>query len=71
MEIEKSENGQPIYRYDNVEKAAFTPAHGDADSIEAISNHIEKYIGKIEMVFHENIYHENRLLLYLYLFHSH
>jgi hypothetical protein len=53
MEIEKSENGQPIYRYDHIEKAAFTPAHGDTDSIEAISNHIEKYIGKIEMVFHE------------------
>jgi hypothetical protein len=52
-EQEKSESGEPIYRYDNVKPKEFTPAAGDVESIEAISDHIEKNIGKIESVFHE------------------
>lgn len=52
---EFSESGDPIYRYDNVEPKSFTPAIGDVDNIEAISNHIEKNIGKIHCVFHEVI----------------
>lgn len=31
------------------------PATGDGENIDAISNHIEKYIGKIDCVFHEII----------------
>ncbi len=52
-ESEISESGNPIYRYDNVKPKEFTPAFGEFESIEAISNHIERNIGKIETVFHE------------------
>lgn len=52
--MEKSESGSPIYRYENVQPKEFEPATGDS-SIEDISNHIEKYVGKIETVFHEII----------------
>ncbi|PXY02230.1 hypothetical protein DF185_06175 [Marinifilum breve] len=52
--MEKSESGSPIYRYENVQPKEFEPATGDS-SIEEISNHIEKYVGKIETVFHEII----------------
>jgi hypothetical protein len=52
---EYSESGDPIYRYENVTPKDFTPAFGDGENIEVISNHIEKHIGKIEYVFHEII----------------
>ena len=50
--MEKSESGNPIYRYNEADKNEFEPAIGDS-SIEDISDHIEKHIGKVEMVFHE------------------
>ncbi|WP_318344371.1 suppressor of fused domain protein [Flagellimonas baculiformis] len=50
--MEKSESGAPIYRYNESEKNEFKIASEDS-SIEEISNHIEKYVGEIEMVFHE------------------
>lgn len=50
---EFSDSGAPIYRYDHVQPKEFTPAHGDGENIEAISEHIESHIGKIESVFHE------------------
>lgn len=50
--MEKSESGAPIYRYEEIENNEFKPAQGDS-SIEEISDHIEKHIGKIDMVFHE------------------
>lgn len=50
--MEKSESGSPIYRYEKVEQKEFEAASGDP-SIEEISAHIEKHIGKIDMVFHE------------------
>lgn len=50
---EHSESGTPIYRYENAKSREFTPGIGDAMNIEAISAHIEKHIGKIELVFHE------------------
>jgi hypothetical protein len=50
--MEKSESGAPIYRYNEADKRGFEGASGDS-SIEEISNHIEEYVGKIHMVFHE------------------
>lgn len=52
-EQEYSESGNPIYRHADVKSKTFTPAIGDGENIEAISEHIEKHIGKIESVFHE------------------
>jgi len=52
---ELSESGDPIYRYNDIEKKEFKLAIGDGENIERISDHIEKHIGKIESVFHEII----------------
>ena len=52
-EHEHSPSGDPIYRYDDVKPKEFTPAFGDGENIEAITEHIEKHVGKIETVFHE------------------
>lgn len=52
-EEEYSESGSPIYRYNNVTPKEFEIAIGDIDNITAITNHIEKNIGKIHSVFHE------------------
>ena len=52
-EQEYSDSGDPIYRYNGGRSKEFTPAIGDEQNIEAISEHIEKHIGKIEIVFHE------------------
>ncbi len=54
-EQEYSDAGDPIYRYDDVKPKEFMPAIGDQQNIEAISEHIEKHVGKIEVVFHEII----------------
>lgn len=51
-DAEYSESGVRIYRYDAREKP-FQVAEGDAESLEAIGDHIEKHIGKIEIVMHE------------------
>jgi hypothetical protein len=52
-ETEKSESGSPIYRYPDNPENKFTPATGDGENIDLISEHIEKHIGPIESVFHE------------------
>lgn len=52
--MEKSESGSPIYRYEESQKKEFEIASGES-SLEEISDHIEKHIGKIDMVFHEII----------------
>lgn len=52
--MEKSESGSPIYKYENYEPKGFEPAIG-GNSIDEISDHIEKYIGEIDLVFHEII----------------
>ncbi len=52
---EKSESGQPIYRYDDVQPKPFEPAFGEEHTIELVTDHIEKHVGKIESVFHEII----------------
>jgi Suppressor of fused protein (SUFU) len=48
-----SPTGAPIYHYADGEKE-WEVADGE-DSLEAISTHIEQYIGKVETVFHELI----------------
>ncbi len=50
-EIEFSESGTPILRYEAIEP--HVPDGGDLPDIEAISAHIERHIGPIEMVWHE------------------
>lgn len=47
-----SESGAPILRHEE-RKTEYTPATGDNESIDLISDHIEKHIGPIEYVFHE------------------
>jgi hypothetical protein len=49
---EFSESGQPIYRHQPREKP-WEPADLSGSSLEAISDHIERHIGKIDSVFHE------------------
>lgn len=50
--MEEPESESPIYRHG--EPKGFEPASGES-SIEEISEHIEKHIGEIHMVFHELI----------------
>ena len=52
-EEEYSDAGDPIYRYDNEKPKEFTFAVGDEQNIKAISDHIERHIGRTEAVFHE------------------
>ncbi|WP_139925399.1 suppressor of fused domain protein [Hymenobacter sp. DG01] len=54
-EQEMSPSGAPVYRYEGVEPAEFSLASGDDETIEAISNHIERHIGPVSGVFHELI----------------
>lgn len=51
--IEYSESGQPIYKYESKEHEWKPPVYGDLELIQKMEEHIEKYIGKIEWVFHE------------------
>ena len=50
--LEKSESGAPIFRYDENQVNPLEPATGDSFD-EAISDHIEKYVGHAETVLHE------------------
>lgn len=50
--MKNSKTGSPIYRYNETDKNEFEIASGEP-SIEEISDHIEKNIGEIHMVFHE------------------
>jgi hypothetical protein len=52
MESEFSESGSPIYRHQPSERS-FDPVSGNERTIEAISNHIERWIGKADWVWHE------------------
>src|SRR5262245_30350106 len=49
---ERSEGGSYIMRHKE-RKTPFQPATGDSDLIDAISGHIERHIGPVDMVFHE------------------
>lgn len=53
-EEETTEDGTPIYRHVARDRE-FEPAFGEVESIEAISDHMEKHIGPVESVFHEII----------------
>lgn len=50
---EHSESGQPIYRYNEPKPRSIQPAAGDPDSIEAIADHVAKFIGPPDQVVHE------------------
>lgn len=50
-EPERSESGSPIYRHAPRERE-WEPAGGES-ALEQISDHIERHVGKIEMVYHE------------------
>ena len=50
--MEKSEAGDPIYRH-NAQEDQEWQAPGEDSSLEAISDHIEQYVGNIDIVFHE------------------
>lgn len=52
--MEKSGSGSPIYRYDENSKRPFEGPSGES-SLEAITDHIEKHVGEVSMVFHELI----------------
>jgi len=52
--MEKSESGAPIKRYKLSDKNEFA-GPPEESSMEEISDHIEKYVGEIHMVFHELI----------------
>ncbi|MEX2213225.1 MAG: suppressor of fused domain protein [Phycisphaeraceae bacterium] len=49
---ERSDGGSYIFRYKE-RTIPFQPTAGDGEHIERISDHIEKHIGPIHMVFHE------------------
>lgn len=51
-EPEVSDDGTAIYRHE-ARNRDFELATGNEENIEAISNHIERHVGEIEMVFHE------------------
>jgi Suppressor of fused protein (SUFU) len=51
-EAEYSESGVRIYRYEAREKP-FQAASGEPETLQAIEDHIEKHVGKIEAVVHE------------------
>jgi hypothetical protein len=53
-EPERSESGAPIYRHE-AREGKFEPAFGEEQTIEAISSHLQRYVGRPEMVFHELI----------------
>ncbi|WP_435168846.1 suppressor of fused domain protein [Paenibacillus glycanilyticus] len=51
---ERSPAGSLIYRHKETDRP-FTPARGDEETIELITQHVERHIGPVESVFHEII----------------
>jgi hypothetical protein len=54
-EPELTPSGAPIYRYEGVAPTPFELASGDDVTITAIANHIERYLGPVQGVYHELI----------------
>lgn len=54
MNDETSESGAPIHRY-KPRETKWEPPNMDDSQIEPISDHIERHIGKIDNVWHENL----------------
>ena len=53
-EQEYTEGGDPVYRHEDKGEREWTaPPISDIDQINLIEQHIEKYLGKIDNVFHE------------------
>src|SRR6185436_4391680 len=52
MDEEKSESGAPIYRH-KAREEKWAPPNMEDSSMEAISDHVARHIGPIEMVWHE------------------
>lgn len=52
MSEERSEHGDPIYRYNEPEKK-WTPPDMSGSSLEAIEAHIKAHAGKVDTVWHE------------------
>jgi hypothetical protein len=50
--VERSKSGNPIYRHQARERDWTAPKHS-AQHLEEVEAHVEKHIGKVEMVFHE------------------
>jgi hypothetical protein len=64
-EMERSESGSPIYRYKASEREWAPPQH-PTEHLEEVEAHVEKYIDKVETVFHEiisDIIHMDVLLI--------
>jgi hypothetical protein len=53
-EIERSQSGAPIYRHKARDREWTMPRH-HAAHLEEVEAHVERHIGKVEMVFHEII----------------
>jgi hypothetical protein len=51
-DIERTESGSPIYRHKPREEK-WKPPHHPGKYLEEIDAHIERYVGKVETVFHE------------------
>src|SRR5262245_177012 len=51
-EEERSKSGDPVYRHQPRERDRSLPKHF-AQHLEEVEAHVEKHIGKVEMVFHE------------------
>lgn len=52
---EYSESGQPIYKYEDQEREWIAPSYGEEGWAEKIEEHVQKYYGATDNVFHEII----------------
>ncbi len=52
-DAERSPGGSVIYRHEAREEGAYEAAHGNEETIEAVTAHIERHIGPVDSVFHE------------------
>jgi hypothetical protein len=50
--VERSESGAPIYRHEE-RKKEFVPAEGDEQTIQKVTEHLEKHVGPPARVLHE------------------
>ena len=51
-DIERSASGSPIYRHESKRREWQAPESAGVN-LEAIEDHLEKHVGKVESVFHE------------------
>lgn len=53
IKTEYSESGAPIYKYEDVETKWETPVYGNDELISKLDEHITKFLGKSDYVWHE------------------